>query len=118
MTTRVQCTVLAAPDAAGADPVTFPVAVGARVLHEMLRGQARPVPVGCRGGGCGVCRVRVLQGDYHALRMSRRHVSAEEQQRGIALACRLVPRTDLVIQCAPVPDAGPGDHHHHPPALT
>ncbi|MEQ8275082.1 MAG: 2Fe-2S iron-sulfur cluster-binding protein [Deltaproteobacteria bacterium] len=58
------------------------------------------VPVGCRGGGCGVCRVRVLAGDYTCRPMSQRHVSAEARGEGYALACRVYPRGDLVVRCA------------------
>ncbi|MAT91774.1 MAG: ferredoxin [Halioglobus sp.] len=56
------------------------------------------IPVGCRGGGCGVCRIRVLSGDYETRKMSRKHIAAEDQARGIVLACRVSPRSDLHIQ--------------------
>lgn len=82
----------------------FSVPAGGRVLHEMIRCHVRAVPVGCRGGGCGVCRVRILDGEYEALRMSRRHVSEAELAEGVVLACRVVPRTDLVVECAPRPE--------------
>ena len=55
------------------------------------------IPVGCRGGGCGVCRVRVLAGDYATGKMSRKHVSEQQQAQGVALACRVFPRTDLTV---------------------
>lgn len=55
------------------------------------------IPVGCRGGGCGVCRIRVLAGDYETGKMSRKHVSEQQQAEGVALACRVTPRTDLTI---------------------
>jgi ferredoxin len=63
---------------------------------EVMRG--RGVPVGCRGGGCGVCKVKVLSGQYDVLPMSRSHVSAEGEAAGEALACRLLPRGDLEIR--------------------
>ncbi|MDA7087476.1 2Fe-2S iron-sulfur cluster binding domain-containing protein [Pseudomonas sp. SA3-5] len=56
------------------------------------------VPVGCRGGGCGLCKVRVLAGDYECGRMSCKHVSAEAREQGYALACRLFARSDLSIE--------------------
>ncbi|MFD1691906.1 2Fe-2S iron-sulfur cluster-binding protein [Azotobacter chroococcum] len=49
------------------------------------------IPVGCRGGGCGVCKVRVVSGRFDFGAMSCRHVSADERGRGLALACRLFP---------------------------
>ena len=61
----------------------------------------RLIPVGCRGGGCGVCRVRIVSGDYEASKMSRKHVTEQEQAEGIALACRVYPSSDLEIELAP-----------------
>lgn len=59
-----------------------------------------PVRVGCRQGGCGACRVRVLSGDYTTGKMSRSHVSDDEEADGYALSCRLFPASDLVIEPA------------------
>ncbi len=60
------------------------------------------IPVGCRGGGCGVCRIRMISGEYEAKKMSRKHVTEEEQSAGIVLACRVFPRGDLEIEVLPV----------------
>lgn len=81
--------------------VWFEVRHGQRVLHEMIKRQVAEIPVGCRGGGCGVCRVRVVEGDYRTRRMSRKHVSEAEEADGLALACRLIPTSDLVVELAP-----------------
>ncbi|OVZ55292.1 ferredoxin [Pigmentiphaga sp. NML080357] len=56
------------------------------------------IPVGCRGGGCGVCKSRVVRGAYLALKMSRGCVSAEEEAAGVVLACRVMPRGDVELQ--------------------
>ncbi len=56
------------------------------------------IPVGCRGGGCGVCRIRVLQGDYETRKMSCKHIPLEKQAEGLALACRVFPRSELLIE--------------------
>jgi ferredoxin len=63
----------------------------------MERQKLSLVPVGCRGGGCGICRVRVIEGTYRTGKMSRRHVSEEDLAKGYALACRLYPTSDLVL---------------------
>jgi ferredoxin len=60
------------------------------------------IPVGCRGGGCGVCRVRVITGVYEAKKMSRKHITEEDQAAGIVLACRVFPRSALDIEVLPV----------------
>ena len=80
--------------------IWFEVRHGERVLHEMIKRQVSDIPVGCRGGGCGVCRIRVLEGEYTTRRMSRKHVSETDEAEGVALACRVVPTTDLVIELA------------------
>jgi ferredoxin len=56
------------------------------------------IPVGCRGGGCGVCRIRVVAGRYSTKKMSRKHISAEDEAAGIVLACRVFPESDLAIE--------------------
>lgn len=60
------------------------------------------IPVGCRGGGCGVCRIRVLAGEFEAKKMSRKHITEQDQAAGIVLACRVFPRSALEIQVLPV----------------
>jgi len=68
------------------------------VLHAVARLGQSTIPVGCRGGGCGVCRIRVLRGSMVTRRMSRAHVSASEEAEGITLACRTFPLEDLDIE--------------------
>lgn len=56
------------------------------------------IPVGCRGGGCGVCKVRIEAGRTRCERMSHCHVSPEEQAQGYVLACRAYPQSDVHLQ--------------------
>ena len=67
------------------------------VLKAMERLGRKGIPVGCRGGGCGVCKVRVTSGEYTTEKMSRAVVSAEEATAGFALACRTHAQSDLRI---------------------
>ena len=55
------------------------------------------VPVGCRNGGCGVCKVRVTDGEFRTRVMSRAHVSADQQDEGVVLACRAYPLGPLSL---------------------
>ena len=73
------------------------------VLKAMENHGLHAIAVGCRGGGCGVCRVKVIAGSYKCARMSKAQVSTEQQQQGYALACRLKPTSDLLIECSPSP---------------
>ena len=85
------------------EDVTFDCADGASLLIGMeRRGVGRDlvecIPVGCRGGGCGVCRVRILAGEYESKKMSIKHVTPEERDAGIALACRVFPAGSMQIE--------------------
>lgn len=67
------------------------------LLTGMERLGRKGIPVGCRGGGCGVCKVHVTEGTISCRRMSRAHVTVEEEQRGIVLACRCRPTSDVKL---------------------
>ncbi|MDR1021376.1 MAG: 2Fe-2S iron-sulfur cluster binding domain-containing protein [Synergistaceae bacterium] len=71
------------------------------VLDAMMRARSGPVRHGCCGGGCGVCKMKVERGSvFAAKRMSRAHVSEEEQREGIVLLCCVQPRGDLLLSPA------------------
>lgn len=79
-------------------PDTFRCPADQGVLIAMERSGRRGIPVGCRRGGCGECKVRVLSGTYRLGKMSRLQVTEEEQAEGWALACRLYPTSKLEIE--------------------
>lgn len=56
------------------------------------------IPSGCRGGGCGVCKVQVLSGSYTKRVMSREHVSEQEEAQGCVLACRVRPTSAIALR--------------------
>ncbi|MEY1661036.1 2Fe-2S iron-sulfur cluster-binding protein [Isoalcanivorax beigongshangi] len=71
---------------------------GDKLLQGMEQCGQQLIRVGCRKGGCGLCRIRILSGEVACEKMSRCHVSAEDRALGYALACRVIPQTDLVIE--------------------
>lgn len=77
---------------------SFPCAAECNVLKAMERLGRKGIPVGCRGGGCGVCRVRVLSGAYSVGKMSREQVSVADEREGVCLACKLFPQADLRLR--------------------
>ena len=78
---------------------TFSCAPGQSVLEAIERSGRRAIRVGCRGGGCGVCRVEVVGARaYRALKMSRAQVTDADVDAGIALACKLIPEGDLIVR--------------------
>lgn len=74
---------------------SYVCADGVDVLRAMECLGRNGIPVGCRGGGCGVCKVRVLRGSYRTDPMSRACVSVAEETEGYALACKLFAIEDL-----------------------
>lgn len=69
------------------------------VLAAMFRTGRSPYRHGCYGGGCGICKMKVQSGRYEvAKRMSRAHISPEEEAQGIILGCCIQPREDLLLQ--------------------
>lgn len=68
------------------------------VLECMVRLGRCGIPAGCRGGGCGVCKIEVLKGSYRSKRMSRNHINENDIQYDRVLACRIYPESDLVIR--------------------
>ncbi len=102
---RHTCVVRALPSVSGEPGATGDVVVqvgdGALLIAPFV-GQLHPaIPVGCRGGGCGVCRVQVLEGEYEPKRMSRRFVSEDDARAHVVLACRVVVTDDLVVRPCP-----------------
>lgn len=69
------------------------------MLQGMARLGRRGIPIGCLNGGCGICKVAVVAGKWEKTGlMSRAHVSVEEEARGIVLACRATPCSDVDVE--------------------
>src|SRR6478609_9134200 len=57
-----------------------------------------PIPTGCIRGGCGMCKVKVLEGEYdQEIIRSHDALSDEELANGFALACCMTVKSDLEI---------------------
>ena len=55
--------------------------------------------VGCRRGGCGICKVRLVLGEVRYERpISTSVLTDDERVEGICLSCRAVPITNIVIE--------------------
>src|SRR6266404_7345373 len=79
----------------------YPCATSESLLRGMLKLGRRGIPVGCVNGGCGVCKVRIVEGKVTVLGpVSRAHVSAEEEASGFTLACRVAPVTAVRLRVA------------------
>ena len=79
----------------------FDCADNEKVLMAMERMGVSGIQIGCRGGGCGACRVEVVEGNYDTQVMSKKYVTEQEARDGFALACRVLPKSDLILKAAP-----------------
>lgn len=71
------------------------------LLTGMVRLGRKGIPVGCVNGGCGVCKVRIVEGQIKALGpISRAHVTLDEENQGYTLACRVAPQTPVNLEVA------------------
>ena len=75
----------------------LPCAQGETVLGAILRSGAR-VYYGCTGGGCGVCKMRLVSGHLDYGRYSVAVLSEDERREGFFLSCQAKPLSDLTIQ--------------------
>jgi ferredoxin len=66
------------------------------VLAAILRSGAS-VMYGCRGGGCGTCKMRVISGHIEHGRCSAAVLPEEEKESGWFLSCQARALTDLTI---------------------
>lgn len=55
--------------------------------------------IGCRRGGCAVCKVDLLEGRVSYNRpIASEVLGAEERDAGVCLTCRAVPETDVTVR--------------------
>ena len=75
----------------------FRCAEDVHVLAAMEHARCHGIPVGCRNGGCGACKVRITAGSYQTRKMNRAVLSAAEEAEGCVLACKTYPRSDIAV---------------------
>ena len=55
------------------------------------------IPLDCRDGACGTCKCRVESGTYDGGDYIEDALTEEEAAEGLALACQMRPKTDVVV---------------------
>ena len=81
---------------------------GQSLLTAMIEAGRTGIKVGCRNGGCGVCRVQVTAGNYDCQKMTRSRISEQDEAQGIVLACRILPSSNLTFEPLPLKATGAG----------
>ena len=67
------------------------------VLAAILRSGAKVV-FGCRGGGCGTCKMRLISGSVDHGRCSAAVLPEAEKREGAFLSCQARPLSDLTVE--------------------
>jgi CDP-4-dehydro-6-deoxyglucose reductase len=78
------------------------IRVTADETDTLLRALARAglrYRVGCKRGGCGICKVQLVLGEVTYERpIAASVLTDDERVEGICLSCRAVPLTNIVIE--------------------
>ena len=67
------------------------------VLSAILRAGAK-IMFGCRGGGCGTCKMRLISGRVDHGRCSTAVLPESEKTEGAFLSCQARPLSDLTVE--------------------
>jgi ferredoxin len=71
---------------------------GDTLLRALSRAGLR-YRVGCKRGGCGICKVQLVLGEVSYERpIAASVLTDDERVEGICLSCRAVPLTNIVIE--------------------
>lgn len=71
-------------------------------LLAALHRTGHAVISGCRRGGCGVCKVDLVDGEVEYTRtVAPTVLSPEDRAAGVCLTCRAVPRGDVTVALRP-----------------
>ena len=74
-------------------------AAGDETLLRALGRAGLRYRVGCKRGGCGICKVQLLRGEVRYERpIAVSVLTDDERVEGICLSCRAVPLTNIVIE--------------------
>jgi ferredoxin len=70
---------------------------GETILEAMHR-TGHALRVGCRRGGCAVCKLDVVEGEYEYTRpLADKVLTDDERAAGVCLTCRAVPTSDMTV---------------------
>lgn len=64
------------------------------------------LPYGCKDGACGSCKCRRVSGEVQMLAYQDKALSADELAKGLILACRAQPLSDVVLESKQVTAEG------------
>jgi CDP-4-dehydro-6-deoxyglucose reductase len=67
-------------------------------MLDALKRTGNAIRVGCRRGGCAICKVEVVEGTFEYTRpIADKVLTDEEKEGGTCLTCRAVATSDMVV---------------------
>jgi len=60
------------------------------------------IPYACKGGGCGMCKIKVEAGHYERGKSSKAVLPDSERELNYTLACKTYPKSDLKVLVLPI----------------
>lgn len=80
------------------DGIRVTMAEDETLLRALSRAGLR-YRVGCKRGGCGICKVKLVHGEVRYERpIAQQVLSDDERVEGVCLSCRAVPLTSIAIE--------------------
>lgn len=77
--------------------VEIPVEAGETIMSALHR-NGYSFLLGCRRGGCGICKIQVNEGEVeHNRPIATTTLSEDERAEKVCLGCRAVPQGDVTI---------------------
>ncbi|MEB3100249.1 2Fe-2S iron-sulfur cluster-binding protein [Ferviditalea candida] len=75
------------------------------ILRAAMRAGVFDIPIGCCNGGCGMCKVLVVDGDFERGLCSMAVLDDSDREQRYSLACKTYPKTGIRL-IAPFRGAG------------
>ena len=69
-----------------------------KTIGEAARAQMVKAPIACNGGGCGFCKVKVMDGQFKMDKYSKDALSDEELESNLILICKTHPLSDMHLE--------------------
>lgn len=67
-------------------------------LLDALQKHNVKIPYACRGGGCGLCKVKIEAGEFERGPSSKEALPDEEREMNYTLACKTYPKSEIKVR--------------------
>jgi CDP-4-dehydro-6-deoxyglucose reductase len=70
-------------------------------ILDAARSQGIVIQYACKGGGCGLCKIKVETGAFERGKSSKAVLPDSERELNYTLACKTFPKSDLEVCIQP-----------------